>query len=306
MSHCGESQAETPVIRPIFCKVSIEKGTLSPEDGTSEAPRMAGRRRHGNVRRNSTRPNSPLDLRRKTMDSSRVSYELAGRVATIVLDDGNRNVISPRMIRELNDALSLAEKEKAVVVLTGREDVFSAGFDLAILKRGVFDAFGMICGGFELAARLLSFPTPVVIACNGHAIAMGAFLLLSGDLRIGTPGRFRIVTNEVAIGLTMPFAGVEICRQRLAPAHFVRAAVLAEDYTPETAVEAGFLDRLVAAEDLLPEAVATATRLAELDLKAHYRTKLRARRQLLKKLKRAMLRDRVDFVLQGARRVLGR
>lgn len=239
------------------------------------------------------------------MDSPLVTCELAGRVATIVMDDGNRNVISPQMLKEINDALDLAEKEKAVVVLTGREDVFSAGFDLKILKRGVLDAFGMLCGGFELAARLLAFPTPVVIACNGHAIAMGAFLVLSGDYRIASVGRFRVVTNEVAIGLTMPFSGIEICRQRLAPAHFVRAAMLAEDYTPETAVAAGFLDRLVPAGDLLPEAIAAATRLAELDMNAHCRTKLRARRQMLKKLKRAILRDRMDFVLMGARRVLG-
>ncbi len=239
------------------------------------------------------------------MDSPRVSYELAGRVATIVLDDGNRNVISPQMLREINDALSRAEKDKAVVLLSGREDVFSAGFDLKILKSGVLDAFKMLTGGFELAARLLAFPTPVVIACNGHAIAMGAFLLLSGDYRIGSVGQYRIVTNEVAIGLTMPFAGVEICRQRLTPAHFVRGAILAEDYTPETAVDAGFLDRAVSSEDLMPEAIATANRLAELDLGAHYQTKLRARRQLSKKLRRAILWDRVDFVLKGLRRIFG-
>ncbi len=239
------------------------------------------------------------------MDSPRVSYELAGRVATIVLDDGNRNVISPQMLQEINEALDRAEKDKAVVVLTGREDVFSAGFDLNILKRGVLDAFKMLCGGFELSARLLAFPMPVVIACNGHAIAMGAFLLLSGDYRIGSAGPFRIVTNEVAIGLTMPFSGIEICRQRLAPAHFVRAAILAEDYTPETAVEAGFLDRVVPAEDLMPEAIATATRLAELDANAHDRTKSRTRRQLSKKLRRAILSDRVDFILQGLRRIFG-
>lgn len=240
------------------------------------------------------------------IDSSLVKYGIEGAVATIVMDDGKRNVISPRMLRELNHALDLAEKERAVVVLTGREDVLSAGFDLNVLKSGVVDAFTMLSGGFELAARLLAFPTPVVVACNGHAMAMGAFLLLAGDYRLGTEGPFKIVTNEVAIGLTMPHSGVEICRQRLAPAHFVRAALLAETYIPEAAVGAGFLDRMVPAGDLSRESAGAARQLAELDMKAHYQTKLRARRKMLKALKRAILSDRIDFVMKGTSRILHR
>ncbi len=240
------------------------------------------------------------------MGSAIVTCEFKEAVATIVMDDGKSNVISPRMLRELNHALNLAEKERAVVVLAGREDVFCAGFDLRILKTGVVDAFTMLSGGFELAARLLAFPTPVVIACNGHAIAMGAFLLLAGDYRVGSEGSFKIVTNEVSIGLTMPSAGIEICRQRLAPAHFVRAALLAETYTPEAAVDAGFLDCIVPSGELLRESKEVSTRLAGLDMKAHYQTKLRARSEMLRALKRAIRSDRIDFIMKGAGRFLGR
>ena len=88
----------------------------------------------------------------------------------------------------------------------------------------------MLEAGFALAQRILSFPTPVVIAVPGHAIAMGVFLVLCGDYRVGADGPYRITANEVAIGLTMPRAAVEICRQRLAPAHFTRAVGLAEVY----------------------------------------------------------------------------
>ena len=232
-----------------------------------------------------------------------VGYRLDERVATIAMDDGNKNVISPRMLRELNAALDRAEEERAVVVLTGREDCFCAGFDLEILRRGVLDAFAMLTGGFVLARRLLAFPAPVVIACNGHGIAMGAFLLLSGDYRIGTDGPYRIVTNEVAIGLTMPHSGLELCRQRLTPAHFVRSALLAEEHTPATAVEAGFLDRVVPPEDLAQEAAEAAQRLATLAPEAYRQTNRRARRRLLKALRRAILKDRIDFVRKGLDRV---
>ncbi len=128
------------------------------------------------------------------------------------------------------------------------------------------------------AARLLAFPTPVLVACPGHAVAMGAFLVLSGDYRIGAGGPYKLTANEVAIGMTMPRAAVEICRQRLTPACFNRAVVLAEVFPPVNAVAAGFLDRVVPAAELAEAAAGTAAELAKLDLDAHAATKLRARR----------------------------
>lgn len=232
-----------------------------------------------------------------------VTCDIQHSIATITMDDGQKNVMSPQMIKELNRALDLAQKKKAVVVITGREDVFCAGFDLKILKKGVTDTFAMLTGGFELGRRLLSFPTPVIIACNGHAIAMGAFLLLSGDYCFGATGEYKIVTNEVAIGLTMPFAGVEICRQRLNPAHFVRATLLAETYSPQNAVEAGFLDKVIPKDQLLEQALELARELTHLDMYSHYRTKLRVRKPLLKAMKKALLADRLDFVLMGVKRM---
>jgi enoyl-CoA hydratase len=69
-------------------------------------------------------------------------------------------------------------------------------------------------------------------ACTGHAIAMGAFLLPSGDYRIATTAPARLTANEVAIGLTVPRAATEILRQRLTPAAFQRATLLAEVFDP--------------------------------------------------------------------------
>src|SRR6185503_15740762 len=125
--------------------------------------------------------------------------------------------------------------------------------------------------------------------------AMGAFLVLSGDYRIGAVGAHKIGANEVAIGITMPFFGVEICRQRLAPAHFHRAVVNAEIYTPEDAVAAGFLDRVVPASELGDAARSTAARLAKLDLNAHAASKLRAREQALKAIRSAIETDATTF-----------
>jgi len=144
--------------------------------------------------------------------------ELSGAVATITMDDGKVNAISPSMLSELNEALDEAQAAGAVVVLAGREGVFSAGFDLGVVLGGGASAPDLLKAGFETALRLLAFPTPVVAACSGHAVAMGMFLLLSADHRIGADGPFRIGANEVSIGMTMTAAAIEMGRQRLAPA----------------------------------------------------------------------------------------
>ncbi len=225
-----------------------------------------------------------------------VTYQLQDSIATITMDDGKMNVLSVDMFSEINSAFDRAKADRAIVILTGREGVFSGGFDLRVLRAGGPDAYKMIRTGFELAERILAFPTPVVIACPGHAIAMGVFLLLSGDYRLGALGAHKIGANEVAIGITMPFFGVEICRQRLAPAHFHRAVINAEIYRPDDdAVAAGFLDRVVPASDLQDAARSTAAELAKLDIDAHTATKLRARDQALKAVRAAIEADADAF-----------
>ena len=221
-----------------------------------------------------------------------VNYALEGSVATVGLDDGKVNVLSPAMQAEINAALDRAEADCAVVLLTGREGVLSAGFDLKVLQQRNDEAAGMVLGGFELAHRLLSFPFPVVVACPGHAIAMGAFLLLSGDYRIGAAGPYRLMANEVAIGLTLPYAAIEIMRQRLTPACFTRAAALAEQFSPATAVEAGFLDRVVDPAELAAAARAKAEELSTLDMTAHAVSKRRVRAATLAALRAGIEADR--------------
>jgi enoyl-CoA hydratase len=227
--------------------------------------------------------------------NSLVSYRLADGVATITMDDGKLNVLSPDMFAALNGALDCAAADDAPVLLTGRPGAFSAGFDLRVLMGGGRGAYDLVLTGFRLGERILGFPTPVVLACTGHARAMGVFLLLSGDYRLGAVGDYKLQANEVAIGITMPFFGVEICRQRLAPAHFHRTVINAESYTPEDAVVAGMLDRVVAAADLAATARDTAIALGALDRRAHTATKLRARAPALQAVRTAIEADDAGF-----------
>jgi enoyl-CoA hydratase len=229
------------------------------------------------------------------MTPPRTSYLARESVASVTMDDGKVNVMSLAMQAEIHQALDRAQSDGLVVLLTGRPGVFSAGFDLDTLRGGGPPATDMVHGGFELAERVLAFPRPVVIACTGHAIAMGLFLLLSGDYRVGVAGLYRLTANEVAIGLTMPRAAVEILHQRLAPAAFNRAVTVAAPFSPANAVETGILDELVDPADLAARVMELAASCANLDPRAHTASKLRARRQTLEALRAAIEADLADF-----------
>ncbi|AXQ30242.1 crotonase/enoyl-CoA hydratase family protein [Solimonas sp. K1W22B-7] len=224
-----------------------------------------------------------------------VNYELQDGIATLTLNNGKANALSPAMLVALNEALDRSDSDRAAVVLTGREGMFSGGFDLAVMGAGGPPTRELVIGGFLLAERLLKFPRPVVIAAGGHALAMASFLLLCGDLRLGAEGAFKIGANEVAIGLTMPYAATEICRMRLAVTHFGRAVTNAEIFTPAAAVDAGFLDRVVPQEQLLAEARAAAAGLFKLNRAAFAATKLRARAPGLTALRAAIEADEAEF-----------
>jgi enoyl-CoA hydratase len=223
--------------------------------------------------------------------SSRVTYQVSESIATITLDDGKRNALSLETFAELGAAFERAGADGAAVVLTGREGAFSAGFDLRALGAGGPAAARLVQAGFELAVRLYSFPAPVVVACTGHAIAMGLFLAQTGDVRIGAAGAFKLGANEVAIGLMVPNVGMELCRARMPPTHFHRAVTLSEMFTPEGAVEAGILDRVVAPAEVAATARAVATQAAGLNRAIFAATKLRARAPAIEALRHALEAD---------------
>lgn len=223
--------------------------------------------------------------------SDLITYELSEGIATLTLSNGKVNAISPDVIDALHSALDQAERDHAIVILTGRPGMLSGGYDLKVMTSGPQQAIDLVTAGSRLARRMLAHPHPIVVACGGHAVAKGAFVLLSADYRVGVPGPFRIGLNEVAIGMTMHHVGIELARHRLGKPFFARCVLNAEMLTPEQAMQAGFLDEVVTADELMAVARARATQLGELNMNAHAGTKLKARAQFLETLDRAIELD---------------
>ena len=215
-------------------------------------------------------------------------YRLEGDVAVITMDDGKANAFGPNMIASVNGQLDRAQGEAKAVLLSGRPGLLSGGFDLKVIRGGDAQAArAMSLAGARLMMRLYGLPLPFVIAAPGHAIALGAFCLLTGDYRIGISGDFRIGLNETAIGMSLPPFGLMLAKERLSKRYVARAAIGATMFTPGEALDAGFLDEVVDPDDLREVAFGKARALAELD-GASYAA-----------VKKGLRGDAIDGVLAG-------
>ena len=205
-------------------------------------------------------------------------------VSIIQMDDGKVNVFSPDMIKNFNDVLDQVPTDKGAMLIIGREGMFSAGFDLKVMMSSPENAASMVKSGFELLMRVFTFPRPVVAACSGHAIALGAFLLCSCDHRIGCKGDFKIGANELRNNMIVPTPILELAKFRLIKSHKQRALLNAEMYSIEDAVAPGYLDEVTDQDKLFELAMAKAKDLATLAHPQYLQTKKLDQEDVAKKI----------------------
>jgi enoyl-CoA hydratase len=220
--------------------------------------------------------------------SDLLDYRLDGGLAVLTFDDGKANAYGHEALAAIGAGLDRAAGEATAVLVAGRPGRFSAGFDLSVMTAGDEPMRALVKAGAELMLRLFTFPMPVVAACTGHALAAGALVLLSCDLRVGADGPFKIGLNEVAIGMGLPHFAVELARYRMPPSAF-DTALLGRTFDPAGAVAAGYLDRVVAADEVVAVATAEAAELAGLSTAAVAHSKRLARGELAD-----MVRARID------------
>jgi enoyl-CoA hydratase len=229
------------------------------------------------------------------MTTEPVTLERLGRVLVVHLDDGKANALSSSMIASIETAIADAEADDTVgaVVLHGREGKFCAGFDLNVMRAGDLGAVvSLVSDGGELVRRLYGSPVPVVAACTGHAIAAGALLLLGCDVRVGADVACKIGLNEVAIGMVLPDWAMTIAVERLSRRHLQLAVATAQLTSSHDAVDAGFLDEVVPADEVLATAIARAEMLSELNRRAYAGTVQSLRGPVLQTMAAQVASDR--------------
>jgi enoyl-CoA hydratase len=230
--------------------------------------------------------------------SDALTIERRDGVMILHLDDGKANALSFELIAAISAAIDEAEADDTVgaVVVHGRPGRFSGGFDLGVMFGDDFPAIiRLVADGGALVHRLYGAGVPVVAACTGHALAAGALVLLGCDIRIGADVDAKIGLNEVAIKMVLPDWAFTIAGDRLSKRHIQRAVANARITTPRDAVDVGFLDAVVPADDVLDHAVAAAVELATtLDASAYQRTVRKLRGDVLDLMAEQVAADRAE------------
>ena len=202
-----------------------------------------------------------------------VAFTLENGIAVLTMDNGKANAFGLEQIGATIAALDRAETEAKAVVLTGSPGMFSAGYDLNEIGKGGDAVSALMDGGQRLILKFLEHPQPVVAACSGHAIALGALLLLACDSRIGARGDYKIGLNETQIGLRLPVFALELVRAGINPSMRRNVVLEAMLHNPDGAAEIGFLDDVTSPEAVMERALETAGRLAGFPDQAYARNK---------------------------------
>ena len=208
------------------------------------------------------------------MSEKLATIETKDDISIITLNDGKANVFSSQMTQDINECLDKVSNEKGCLIITGKEGMFSAGFDLKTLQGGDVKLIQeMTLTGFKLLSRIFSFPRPIIAACSGHGIALGTFLLCCCDYRIGIKGDFMLGANEMRTNMVIPPPILELIKFRVAQSHKYRAVLGAEMYSLSDGKNAGLIDEIVEPEDLFRTAMEKAKDLATMGHPSYSLTK---------------------------------
>jgi len=214
-----------------------------------------------------------------------VELEERGIVTILRMAAGKGNALNLDFCQALDERLQKLERGPAkAVVLTGQENVFSAGVDLPALVSGGPDYVRrfvpVMVAGFE---RLVLFSKPLIAAVNGHAIAGGAILMLACDQRILARGKSRVGLTEIRVGVEFPSWALEVARFFTPPEHLSTLILTGRTWPPEEALARGLVDELVDADDLLERACAVAAELAAIPAATYSATKKSLRQPLVER-----------------------
>lgn len=204
-----------------------------------------------------------------------VEYHVEGHVALVRLNrEKAKNAVSPEVAVRLYDAWTSVKEDDQVrvAVLTGTGDCFCAGADLGQLiplisgarqPENEWDQRVVENGSITAGALLRNFNTekPVVAAINGHAIAGGMEMVQGTDIRVAS-SKARFGVQEVKWAL-FPAGGSSVrLPVQVGFAKAMELLLTGDLMSAEDALACGFLNHVVAPEDVLPKAMEIAEKIA--------------------------------------------
>ena len=206
-------------------------------------------------------------------------------ISIIKLDDGKVNAFSYEMLCQVNELLTKVPRDSGALVITGREGLFSGGFDLKTLATGDMEKITkMVQSGYRLLLELFSFDRPIVAAVSGHSIALGLFVTCSADYRIAIDGKYVCQANEVRNNMDIPTQIMEIIKARVNKKYFYPAVYHSDAYSVQESIEVGYIDEVVSEDQFMQRVMEKAKELATLPHPFYANTKKTAQDDVRQKI----------------------
>ena len=219
-----------------------------------------------------------------------------GDVAVITMDDGRANAMNPTFLNELNGCLDAAGQAGALVI-AGRTGNFSGGLDLKLLPTLSTEARREAVELFtQVMMRIWEFPRPTLAAVTGHALAGGAILALTADIRHFVGGSYRFGLIEVPMGVPLPGFAIEMASTVVSGVTLTELVAHGRTYTSDETLLAGIAQATLPAERLLEASLERASQLAKLPGDAYASTKARMRAETVGRARAAVVNETSLFM----------
>ena len=210
-------------------------------------------------------------------------------ISIIKLDDGKANAFSYEMLTQVNELLTKVPRDSGALVITGRDGLFSGGFDLKTLATGDMEKITvMVQLGYRLLLELYSFDRPIIAAVSGHSIALGLFVTCSADYRIAVDGQYVCQANEVRNNMDIPIQIMEILKARVNKNYFYPAVFHADAYSVQDSIAVGYIDEVVTKDKFMDRVMEKAIELATLPHPYYANTKKSAQEDVRQKISDAI------------------
>ena len=165
------------------------------------------------------------------------------------------------MLSQVNELLTAVPRDSGALVITGREGLFSGGFDLKTLATGDMEKITkMVQLGYRLLLELFSFDRPIVAAVSGHSIALGLFVTCSADYRIAIDGKYVCQANG-RNNMDIPTQIMEIAKARVNKKYFYSAVYHSDAYSVQESIEVGYIDEVVSEDQFMQRVMEKAKEL---------------------------------------------
>jgi len=213
-----------------------------------------------------------------------LNVTIKDRLAIVQLDRGKSNPMNAEMAKELRTLIKNIDNDDNIggLILTGKENFFSAGLDLIELYN--YDEEQMKAfwyDFFALQAVMISFKKPMVAAISGHSPAGGCVMAICCDYRVMAQGKYIIGLNEIPVGIVVPDNIFHLYAfwlgHRRAYQYLMEGKLLSVDQ----ALEVGLIDEISNAESVISTAERQIRKYMQHNAKTWSQSKLNLRKDLI-------------------------